>query len=60
MKNKKNDKRCKKSEKVKKVDAVIEKVLNDENTRSKTDPLGSYTGVSEQPFENVVQDVDDL
>ena len=42
------------------VDAMIEKILNDENTRTKTDPLGSYTGVAEKPYENVVQDADDL
>ena len=39
---------------------MIEKILNDENTRTKTDPLGSYTGVADRPYENVVQDADDL
>ena len=28
--------------------------------QSKTDPLGSYTGVPENPYEQPVQDADDL
>ena len=28
--------------------------------QSKTDPLGSYTGVPENPYEEPVQDADDL
>lgn len=60
MNNKKCDKKCQKSERAQKVDAMIEKILNDENTRTKTDPLGSYTGVADRPYENVVQDADDL
>ncbi len=28
--------------------------------QSKTDPLGSYTGVPENPYETPIQDADDL
>lgn len=31
-----------------------------ENLQSDTDPLGSYTGVPDNPYEVPVQDADDL
>ncbi len=58
--NKRKNKNEKQSENKKRVNAVMKKVLDEENSKSKTDPNGSYTGVSDPPFENVVQDVDDL
>ncbi len=59
MKNRKNKKE-KHNENAKRVDAMMKIVLNEENSQSKTDPNGSYTGVADPPFENVVQDADDL
>lgn len=35
-------------------------ILNIVDPPSKTDPLGMYTGVPENPYEEPVQDVDDL
>ncbi len=34
--------------------------LSELNGTSFTDPLGSYTGIPENPYEKPVQDVDDL
>lgn len=61
MKNKrKNVLSCKNNETAMKVEKRMQSILSDSNQKSKTDPNGSYTGVADPPFENVVQDADDL
>ena len=59
MKNRKT-KFMKNENAAKKVDLLMKKIQDNENKKTKTDPNGSYTGVADPPFENVVQDVDDL
>ena len=43
------------------IDAVVEKMVDGApQAHLKTDPQGMYTGVAEDPYEQPVQDADDL
>ena len=46
--------------KAKEIDRRIHEIIESENNKSKTDPLGSYTGVASDKYEKTVQDADDL
>ncbi len=46
--------------KAKEIDRRISEIISAENNKSKSDPLGSYTGVARDPGEKPVQDADDL
>ena len=46
--------------KAKEIDRRICEIISAENNKSKSDPLGSYTGVARDAREKPVQDADDL